>query len=144
MMSTTATRKRKPGRPAKARTGRMRKVSCPCCGFICYSSAGAMQRCGLPICACGSPLVIAHERDLAVVDPEAHEAAQVSGHREREARRALRDERESRHGFASHVNCGVCGRFKREPAEPCEYCGDEPMPVGEDPHAFNRAHGMPF
>ena len=52
-MSTT----RPIGRPRSSGAGcRQLKVSCADCGFIARASRGALERCGMPVCACGRPL----------------------------------------------------------------------------------------
>ncbi len=67
-------------------------------------------------------------------------AAQLAYERKQESA-AKRAEAESRQGFASRANCGVCGRFKSEPAEICGHCGDAPLQHNGDRHEFNRAYG---
>lgn len=63
------------GRPAKGHKGRQRKLCCPECGFICYATAGAVERAGgLPSCACGSPLIVPNLRDRAVIEWDQLEA----------------------------------------------------------------------
>jgi hypothetical protein len=59
------------GRPAKAHTGRMRKVHCQRCGCIVYASRGALQRSGLPVCGCGDTMQLANLRDRAIVEWDA-------------------------------------------------------------------------
>jgi hypothetical protein len=65
-------------------------------------------------------------------------------------RRALREakaaEREA--GTTRAIPCFVCGRFKRRPADRCDWCGDDPVSVDTgtaDQHAsrqnFNRGYG---
>lgn len=39
------------------------------------------------------------------------------------------------------IPCFSCGRLKRRPADVCEYCGDDPVPLGVDPLIFNREYG---
>jgi hypothetical protein len=56
------------GRPAKDHSGRQRKLQCERCGFLCYVSRGALQRCGVPRCACGETLRLANLRDRAAVE----------------------------------------------------------------------------
>jgi hypothetical protein len=142
-------------RPAKGHTGRQRKLACSC-GFICYASAGAIRKRGVPVCACGEPLTIAHMRDAVKVSP-GHAAVLALEQQEREqhaydewserdAKRAQKaGERAEREGFKSGAfNCFVCGKFKPSPAAQCHHCGDRPAPMDEDPNArreFNRAYG---
>lgn len=61
-------------RRATTRNGRQRKLSCDRCGFICYASAGAVIRAGVPVCGCGAPMTVANPRDLAVIDPDGFDA----------------------------------------------------------------------
>lgn len=60
----------------------------------------------------------------------------------KQEKKAKRAEVESRHGFASRANCGVCGRYKPAPADICPHCGDAPLQHNGDAHEFNRAYGM--
>lgn len=62
------------GRPAKDHRGRQRKLLCGSCGFICYATAGAIERAGgLPSCACGSQLEVPNLRDRLAIEPDAVE-----------------------------------------------------------------------
>jgi hypothetical protein len=47
----------------------------------------------------------------------------------------------SRELRSRQINCFVCGRFKKRPADICDYCGDDPVTVGGDAHSFNRNFG---
>jgi hypothetical protein len=60
---------------------------------------------------------------------------------DRQERRVKREHRESETGFAHGCNCFTCGRFKTEPAQICDYCGDDPVQHNGDRHEFNRAYG---
>jgi len=42
------------------------------------------------------------------------------------------------------IPCFVCGRFKRRPADVCDYCGDDPVTVGGSAEDFNRNHGYAY
>jgi hypothetical protein len=53
---------------------RQRKIECEGCGAILYGSAATIAS-GLPTCACGDPFIVANLGDLAVIDPDAFEAA---------------------------------------------------------------------
>lgn len=60
----------------------------------------------------------------------------------REQRRIERQMRADERGFRSGpCRCDSCGHRKDAPASRCDYCGDDPLPVGYDPHAFNRDYG---
>jgi hypothetical protein len=61
------------GRPAKDHRGRQRKMHCASCGFIAYASRGAIERCGMPVCGCGEPMVLANLRDRAQLEWDALE-----------------------------------------------------------------------
>jgi hypothetical protein len=62
--------------------------------------------------------------------------------REREERRMARAYRADQSGWrASAWPCDDCGYPKRRPADRCDRCGDEPVPIGIDPHEHNRARG---
>lgn len=69
------------------------------------------------------------------------DAAEQFVYERKQEKLAKRAEVESRHGFASQANCGVCGRFKSAPADVCPYCGDAPLQHNGDRHEFNRAYG---
>ena len=60
---------------------------------------------------------------------------------ERAERRARREAREAEHGFITGIPCFSCGKPKREPAEVCFTCGDDPVQHNGDRHEFNRAYG---
>lgn len=86
------------------------------------------------------PLLPAMAKAIAPMDLE---AAEQYAYERRETNRAKRAELQSREGFVSRVNCGVCGRFKSAPADVCPYCGDAPLQHNGDAHEFNRAYGAP-
>jgi len=66
-MSTT----RPIGRPRSSGAGcRQLKVSCADCGFIARASRGALERCGMPTCACGRPLELERVAVLPVPPAE--------------------------------------------------------------------------
>ncbi len=61
---------------------------------------------------------------------------------DREQRRVRRLEAADNHGFRTGpFPCADCGHLKHRPADCCERCGDEPTPLGTDPHAYNRGYG---
>ncbi len=145
MATTTHAR---PGRPAartkaKRHQSRQRKLSCPACGFIAYASAGAVIACGLPRCACGSPLAIANPRDLAVIDPDGFDqlAASLSKRAHNDMMRdcgfdamILRDKghdpivarmRAARQKRCSHDGCG---RFAASGSKTCAQHGGDTIP----------------
>lgn len=49
---------------------RSRKLECPECGFICRTSAGALERAGFPSCGCGTVLEAPNLRDRMRLEPE--------------------------------------------------------------------------
>jgi hypothetical protein len=67
-------------------------------------------------------------------------------------RRAAREQAEDERGFRRrHTPCFVCGRFKRRPADVCDYCGDDPVSVDTgsidrraSEEAFNRSYGYAY
>lgn len=64
---------------------------------------------------------------------------------QREERRARREMREQNSGFrTSPWPCDDCGHPKHRPADRCEACGDDPVPLGIDPRDFNRARGYAY
>lgn len=142
---------RKPGgRPVSSGAGsRSRKLACGSCGFIARTTLGALERSGYPTCGCGERLELADFADrVKVGDADALAAAdaQAGAELERIDRAAVRRaEREANHGFrARAVNCAVCGRFKRRPADTCSHCGDVPTQHGSDAGdvaSFNRGYG---
>lgn len=58
------------GRPAKGHKGRQRKLECPACGFIAYTTAGALTRAPERPQCCGEPLQLPNLRDRAAVEPD--------------------------------------------------------------------------
>jgi hypothetical protein len=59
------------GRPAKGYRGRQRKLECESCGFIVYTTAGAVEKCGgRPSCFCGRAMRWANERDRLTIEPD--------------------------------------------------------------------------
>lgn len=60
---------------------------------------------------------VANRRDLEVIDAEAAEADDIAAYGRQQEREAEAARLEAGRCFASTVNCFVCGRFKREPAE---------------------------
>lgn len=58
----------------------------------------------------------------------------------REQRRVQRAVRENELRVSTWP-CDSCGWAKHRPADRCDRCGDEPCPIGIDPHEYNRARG---
>lgn len=105
----------------RKQTNRQRKIECPMCGCIIRMSRSAMQKHGVPTCACGEPMLPACVEDAALCgehvltrhpDFRAHEA--------RWARRAIREHR--RGGAGNGLRCGGCSRFIRATNTVCD-CG---------------------
>jgi hypothetical protein len=66
---------------------------------------------------------------------------------QRMERRVAREQREADSGFRTDpFPCADCAKngvthYKNRPADPCDRCGDEPCPIGIDPHNYNRGYG---
>jgi hypothetical protein len=80
------------------------------------------------------------QRDLIEQEVEYLEA-------QREERRMARRMAEDNLGFRTDpYPCADCSKngvthYKHRPADRCDRCGDEPCPVGIDPHDYNRGYG---
>lgn len=81
-------------------------------------------------------LVMQSEDDFDVADAAEWDLAGRAAER-----RAQRELAERRRGFSSRSNCGQCGRFKSNPADRCDHCGEHPVTVGEDAGTYNRSCG---
>lgn len=61
---------------------------------------------------------------------------------QREERRAQREIAASNEGWRTDpYPCADCGYPKHRPADECERCGDNPVPLGIDRHEYNRGYG---
>lgn len=76
---------------------------------------------------------------------EAIEARAYDEYMEREDRRIGRERGAAERGLErGQIPCFVCGRFKRRPADVCDYCGDDPVTynsTAREVAEFNRAYG---
>lgn len=60
----------------------------------------------------------------------------------RNGRRYERLRHEHERGFRTGAfPCFICGKFKRRPADVCNYCGDDPVTYRGSAEEFNRAYG---
>jgi hypothetical protein len=118
---------------APAETTRLRKASCPDCGYIVRLSRDCISR-GLPVCPCGLEL----EPDClydGCAAPGELGAAAYSELCARETDSAVRADNARRRGLATMVCPGTaerkCGTFRpfaancdpSAPADPCPKCG---------------------
>lgn len=86
---------------------------------------------------------------LAWLDEQRDELDHLIEHVEtqRAERRAARDMSEGDSGFRTDpYPCDDCAKYgvthyKNRPADRCDRCGDEPCPIGIDPHNYNRGYG---
>lgn len=94
-----------------------------------------------------------HDQDIdpaQVIDWLEHQRDEIDAlieevEQERMERRARREIREQFSGFRTEPwPCDDCGHPKYRPAERCDHCGDEPVPIGIDPNDYNRARGYAF
>lgn len=84
------------------------------------------------------------EEIVTWIDEQADDIEQLVEYveQQREERRMARRIEENDHGFRDDpYPCADCGYPKRRPADRCDRCGDEPCPIGIDPHDYNRGYG---
>jgi hypothetical protein len=135
---------------APAETTRLRKASCPDCGYIVRLSRECISR-GLPVCPCGLTIEPECLHDLCAEPGELGAAAYLEL-RARETDSAIRSDNAKRRRLGA-MRCASCKTFRPfgancDPSaapDPCPRCGStEPVRFQPRERTARTAEPMPF